>query len=76
MSPSAVGSKSHNELFLEQASEFVRQGRQVIPIIPILPVATDQKFPRVTCGRAVPIPVDAIERFIQQNTAAAGEERK
>jgi excisionase family DNA binding protein len=34
-----------------------------------------RKLPRVNCGRAVRIPTEAIQVFIQQNTVPAREER-
>jgi excisionase family DNA binding protein len=33
-----------------------------------------RRLPRVNCGRAVRIPADAIERFIERNTVPAKEE--
>jgi len=35
-----------------------------------------RKLPRVNCGRAVRIPVEAIEKFIVENTIPAKEERR
>jgi excisionase family DNA binding protein len=35
-----------------------------------------RKLPRVNCGRAVRIPVDAITKFIERNTIPAREERQ
>jgi excisionase family DNA binding protein len=35
-----------------------------------------RKLPRVNCGRAVRIPSEAIEQFIEQNTVPAKEERR
>ncbi len=32
-----------------------------------------RRLPRVSCGRAVRIPAEAIERFIQENTIPAEE---
>jgi excisionase family DNA binding protein len=37
---------------------------------------TQRKLPRVSCGRAVRIPAEAIERFIQENTIPAREGRR
>jgi excisionase family DNA binding protein len=34
-----------------------------------------RKLPRVNCGRAVRIPVDAIEQFISENTVPARKRR-
>lgn len=34
-----------------------------------------RKLPRVNCGRAVRIPAEAVERFIERNTVPAREER-
>jgi excisionase family DNA binding protein len=34
-----------------------------------------RKLPRVNCGRAVRIPAEAVERFIQENTIPAKAER-
>lgn len=34
-----------------------------------------RKLPRVNCGRAVRIPAEAVQRFIERNTVAAKEER-
>lgn len=34
-----------------------------------------RKLPRVNCGRAVRIPVDAIEQFISENTIPARRQR-
>jgi excisionase family DNA binding protein len=34
-----------------------------------------RKLPRVNCGRAVRIPADAIEQFIERNTIPAREPR-
>lgn len=34
----------------------------------------DRKLPRVKCGRAVRIPADAVERFIEKNTTPALDE--
>jgi excisionase family DNA binding protein len=35
-----------------------------------------RKLPRVSCGRAVRIPADAIVQFIERNTIPAKEERR
>jgi excisionase family DNA binding protein len=35
-----------------------------------------RKLPRVNCGRAVRIPADAIEQFINRNTIPAKEPRQ
>jgi len=35
-----------------------------------------RKLPRVNCGRAVRIPVEAITQFIERNTIPAKEERR
>lgn len=35
-----------------------------------------RKLPRVSCGRAVRIPADAIAQFIERNTVPAREERR
>jgi excisionase family DNA binding protein len=35
-----------------------------------------RKLPRVNCGRAVRIPLDGIQRFIERNTIPAKEERR
>jgi excisionase family DNA binding protein len=35
-----------------------------------------RKLPRVSCGRAVRIPAEAIARFIEENTIPAREERR
>jgi len=34
-----------------------------------------RKLPRVNCGRAVRIPAEAIQKFIDENTIPAREER-
>jgi excisionase family DNA binding protein len=34
-----------------------------------------RRLPRVSCGRAVRVPAEAIERFIEQNTIPAAEKR-
>lgn len=34
-----------------------------------------RKLPRVNCGRAVRVPLEAIEKFIAANTVAAREPR-
>jgi excisionase family DNA binding protein len=34
-----------------------------------------RKLPRVNCGRAVRIPAEAIEQFVQENTIPAREPR-
>ena len=36
----------------------------------------DRKLPRVNCGRAVRIPAEAIEQFIERNTVPARTEQK
>jgi len=33
-----------------------------------------RKLPRVNCGRAVRIPAEAVQRFIERNTIPANEE--
>jgi len=35
-----------------------------------------RKLPRVNCGRAVRIPAEAVEQFIEKNTVPAKEERR
>jgi excisionase family DNA binding protein len=35
-----------------------------------------RKLPRVNCGRAVRVPVEAIAQFIERNTVPAKEERR
>lgn len=35
-----------------------------------------RKLPHVKCGRSVRVPAEAIERFIQENTIPAKEERR
>ncbi len=35
-----------------------------------------RKLPRVNCGRAVRIPTDAIEKFVERNTVPAKEDRQ
>jgi len=35
-----------------------------------------RKLPRVNCGRAVRIPAEAVEQFIESNTIPAKEERR
>jgi excisionase family DNA binding protein len=35
-----------------------------------------RKLPRVSCGRAVRIPAEAIAQFIERNTVPAKEERR
>jgi excisionase family DNA binding protein len=35
-----------------------------------------RKLPRVNCGRAVRIPAEAIEQFIERNTVPAREPRQ
>lgn len=35
-----------------------------------------RRLPRVSCGRAVRIPVEAIERYIREHTIPAKEERQ
>jgi excisionase family DNA binding protein len=35
-----------------------------------------RKLPRVTCGRCVRIPTEAIAQFIEKNTTLAKEERR
>ena len=35
-----------------------------------------RKLPRVNCGRAVRVPVEAIAQFIARNTVPAKEERR
>lgn len=35
-----------------------------------------RKLPRVNCGRAVRIPAEAVEQFIERNTVPAREERR
>jgi excisionase family DNA binding protein len=35
-----------------------------------------RKLPRVSCGRAVRIPAEAIAEFIERNTIPAREERR
>jgi len=35
-----------------------------------------RKLPRVNCGRAVRVPAEAIEQFIERNTIPAREERR
>ncbi len=35
-----------------------------------------RKLPRVNCGRAVRIPADAVQQFIERNTVPAKEERR
>jgi excisionase family DNA binding protein len=35
-----------------------------------------RKLPRVNCGRAVRIPTEAVEQFIERNTIPAREERR
>ena len=35
-----------------------------------------RKLPRVSCGRAVRIPAEAVEQFIERNTVPAKEQRQ
>jgi excisionase family DNA binding protein len=35
-----------------------------------------RKLPRVSCGRAVRIPAEAVAQFIERNTIPAREERR
>jgi excisionase family DNA binding protein len=35
-----------------------------------------RKLPRVNCGRAVRIPLEAVAQFIERNTVPAREERR
>ena len=55
----------------------IREASEMLAVKPatIRAWLAKRKFPRVNCGRAVRIPVDAVAQFIEHNTVAAKEER-